>query len=167
MSRVEDVARYMGLQRLTLATAESCTAGLIASLLAEVPGAGQLLECAFVVYSPQAKLHCLGVAPEVLQRHNLTSTAVARAMAMGAAERARAGVIVANTGVADGGGAGVPAGTQCYAWLLRGEAGSPTPRIFVETCRFPGTRNEVRTLAANYAIARIPRYHALWVKGGA
>ena len=95
MSRVEDVARYMGLQRLTLATAESCTAGLIASLLAEVPGAGQLLECAFVVYSPQAKLHCLGVAPEVLQRHNLTSTAVARAMAMGAAERARAGVFVA------------------------------------------------------------------------
>jgi PncC family amidohydrolase len=167
MSRIEDVVRYMSLQNLSLATAESCTAGLIASMLAEVPGAGELLECAFVVYSPQAKLHCLGIAPEVLEQNNLTSTAVARAMATGAAQRARASVIVANTGVADSGGTGVPAGTQCYAWLLRNEGGGPAPRVFVETCRFPGTRNEVRTIAASYAIERIPHYHAVWVKEGA
>ncbi|WP_368639412.1 nicotinamide-nucleotide amidohydrolase family protein [Castellaniella ginsengisoli] len=167
MIRIEDVARYMHLRHLTLATAESCTAGLIASLLADMPGAGTLLECAFVVYSPHAKLHCLGVQPDVLREHNLTSTAVAGAMALGAAQRARAGVIVANTGVADEGGDGVPAGTQCYAWLLRGGERKPAPRLFVETCQFPGSRNEVRVIAAHHALARIPHYHALWAKEGA
>ncbi len=162
MTETENVVCYMTRHGLTLATAESCTAGLIASRLAEVPGAGALLECAFVVYSPQAKRHCLGVPEEVLAHHNLTSTAVASAMALGAAERAQANVIVANTGVADEGADGVPAGTQCYAWLLRGPAAGAEPALFVETRRFSGGRNAVRRFAADYAILRIVHYHALW-----
>ncbi len=165
MTETENVAQYMSRHGLTLATAESCTAGLIASRLAEIPGAGALLECAFVVYSPEAKRHCLGVPGEVLRRHNLTSTAVARAMALGAAERARANVVVANTGVADGQADGVAPGTQCYAWLLR--APGREPAVFVETRRFEGGRNAVRCFAADYAIMRIMHYHALWLKAAA
>ena len=162
MTETENVAGYMKRHGLTLATAESCTASLIASQLAEVPGAGALLECAFVVYSPEAKRHCLGVPAEVLARYNLTSTEVASAMARGVAERAQASVIVANTGVADGGADGVPAGTQCYAWLLRSPQDGTDSMLFVETRQFSGGRNAVRCFAAEYALMRIIHYHTQW-----
>lgn len=161
MTEIENVANYLRRRSLTLATAESCTAGLIASQLAEVPGAGGLLECAFVVYSPAAKRSCLGVSDKILRQYNLTSTEVSCAMAKGAAERCSASVIIANTGVADDGGEGVEAGTQCYAWLLR-TPGIPT-RIYTETRQFSGSRNEVRQMAAEYALQRIQHYHAQWL----
>ncbi len=165
MTETENVVRYMKRHGLKLATAESCTAGLIASRLAEIPGAGALLECAFVVYSTEAKRHCLGVPAEVLQRYNLTSTEVASAMARGAAERVQANVIVANTGVADEGGNGVPAGTQCFAWLLRDLGAGGESALFSETRHFSGGRNAVRSFAADYAIMRIMHYHDHWRTG--
>lgn len=154
----ESVARYLSEHRLTLATAESCTAGLIASMLADVRGAGDLLECAFVVYSPAAKMRCLGLRSETLRRYNLTSQEVAREMAVGASERCDASVIVANTGVADDGVGGVEAGTQCYAWLFRAE-GKAEPRIYTETHQFNGGRNAIRRLSATYALLRLVHYH--------
>lgn len=160
MSETDSLIRYMQRESLQLATAESCTAGLIASTLADVPGAGSLLECAFVVYTPQAKRDCLGVAQAVLAMHNLTSVEVASAMVAGAAQRCRANVVLANTGVADGAGDGVEAGTQCYAWLFRG-AGLHS-RIYAETVHFSGGRNTVRRNAADYALLRIIHYHAQW-----
>lgn len=105
--------------RLVVATAESCTASLIASRLAGVPGAGDVLECAFVVYDPKAKRRCLGVPEEVLATHNLTSEAVALAMANGALRSSDASLAIANTGVADASDPGIQAGTQCYAWIFR------------------------------------------------
>ena len=84
MKEVKEVAAYVKRHGLTLVTAESCTAGLIASRLAEVPGAGKLLDCAFVVYTVSAKQRCLGVSRETIERCNLTSEAVAREMALGA-----------------------------------------------------------------------------------
>lgn len=161
MTDIENVANYMRRHSLTLATAESCTAGLIAAQLAEVPGAGGLLECAFVVYSPDAKRSSLGVSDEILRQYNLTSTEVSCAMAKGAAERCTASVVIANTGVADDGGDGVQPGTQCYAWLLR-IAGLPST-IYTETRQFSGSRNEVRQMAAEYALQRIQHYHAQWL----
>jgi PncC family amidohydrolase len=154
----EGVARYLSEHGLTLATAESCTAGLIASMLADVAGAGQLLECAFVVYSPQAKMRCLGLRRETLERYNLTSQEVAREMALGASRRCMASVIVANTGVVDDGGEGVEPGTQCYAWLFRAPD-SPRPRIYTETHQFNGGRTAVRRLSATYALLRLVHYH--------
>ncbi|MBU9365993.1 CinA family protein [Burkholderia multivorans] len=155
---LQALAGYMRGHGLLLATAESCTAGMIASFLADIPGAGELLDCAFATYSVQAKQRCLGVDPELLRRHNLTSEPVARAMAEGAARLTPANVIVANTGVADGGGAGVPAGTQCYAWLYKRD-GAP-PAIYTETRRFPGDRSAVRRASALYALSRVAHYHA-------
>ena len=65
--------KYLKAHSLVVVTAESCTAGLIASRLAAAPGAGEVLECAFVVYDPKAKHRCLGVPAEILERNNLTS----------------------------------------------------------------------------------------------
>ncbi|MDH2239938.1 nicotinamide-nucleotide amidohydrolase family protein [Pigmentiphaga sp. GD03639] len=156
MRTIEDIAREMRERKLLLATAESCTAGLIAAMLADVEGAGALLDCAFVVYSPDAKRHALGVPERILRTYNLTSEHVARAMGRGALARSRANVAIANTGVADGGGDGVAAGTQCYAWVFRGGEGKIA--VYSETRRFPGGRNAVRERAARHALERLPYY---------
>jgi PncC family amidohydrolase len=74
---------------LTLVTAESCTAGLMTSILADVPGCGQVLDAGYVVYSPEAKQRCLGVSPDTMERFGLTSEEVAREMALGALEAAK------------------------------------------------------------------------------
>ncbi|MBX6318062.1 MAG: nicotinamide-nucleotide amidohydrolase family protein [Pigmentiphaga sp.] len=155
MYDLEGVVRGMTDRGLLLVTAESCTAGLIASMLAGVPGAGALLDCAFVVYSPQSKLRALGVPDRILHAYNLTSEPVARAMAQGALARSRANVAIANTGVADGGGAGVVAGTQCFAWAFGTPGGV---EMFSETRRFTGNRAQVREQAAQYALGRLMQY---------
>lgn len=156
MPNIEEVADYLREHQLRLATAESCTAGLIAARLAEVPGAGQVLDCAFVVYSPEAKMGCLGVSADTLREHNLTSEPVAREMVEGAMRASQASVAIANTGLADDSDPDVPAGTQCFAWAFRdGEA----LRVYSETRRFPGDRQAVRAAAAAYALGQIPFYH--------
>lgn len=150
-------AEYLKRHGLVVATAESCTAGLIAATLAEAKGAGQVLESAFVVYDPKAKKRCLGVPDEVLENHNLTSEPVALAMARGALSHSDAQLAIANTGVADDSDPAIPCGTQCFAWVFRrGEQ----VHAFAETRVFAGDRNAVRTAAAHYALERIAHYHA-------
>jgi PncC family amidohydrolase len=157
MQEAKDIAEYMKRYSLVLVTAESCTAGLIASRLAEVPGAGKLLECAYVVYSPAAKQRCLDVKRETIEKHNLTSEAVAREMALGAISRSDANLAVSNTGVTDGTDPQIPAGTQCFAWVFRRRDGELT--VHSETHRFDGDRNQIRQAAANFALRRIPELH--------
>lgn len=142
---------------LKLVTAESCTAGLIASTLADSEGAGELLECAFVTYSPGAKQRCLGVRPETLERFNLTSEEVAREMAEGALRASHADLAVSNTGVTDDVDPEIPAGTQCYAWAFRN--GDRAPVVFSETRRFHGDRHGIRQQSAEHALKRIPHWH--------
>jgi len=154
---IEEVAAFMKENSLMLVTAESCTAGLIAATLADIPGAGQLLDCAFVVYSPEAKQRCLSVRSETLDQFNLTSEEVAREMAHGALGNSRANVSVSNTGVTDDTDDDIPAGTQCFAWAF--ETDSADKRIvFSETKRFSGDRVSIREASANYALQRIPHY---------
>jgi len=143
---------------LKLVTAESCTAGLIASTLADAKGAGQLLECAYVTYSPAAKQRVLGVKPETIERFNLTSEEVAREMAEGALRAGQAQVAVSNTGVTDDVDPEIPAGTQCWAWAFRRPGAEPV--IFSETRRFDGDRHTIRERSAEHALARIPHWHA-------
>ena len=149
-------AAYLREHGLVLVTAESCTAGLIASRLAAVPGAGRVLESAFVVYDPRAKHRYLGVKKSTLERFNLTSEPVALEMARGALAHSEADVAVSNTGVADDSDPEVPAGTQCFGWAFR--EGSRT-QIYTETRRFQGERNRIREAAADYALQRIAHYH--------
>ncbi|ATU68379.1 CinA family protein [Piscinibacter gummiphilus] len=136
-----------------MVTAESCTAGLIASTVADVPGAGGLLDCAFVTYSPEAKQRCLGVQASTLEKFNLTSETVAREMAIGALNNSRANLAVSNTGVTDPVDDEVAPGTQCYAWIFVGKGGRRT--VYSETRVFEGDRSEIRLASARYALSRI------------
>jgi PncC family amidohydrolase len=159
MNAIERVALFMRDNKLTLVTAESCTAGMIASMLADIPGAGTLLDCAFIVYSPDAKRRCLGVSQETLDRHNLTSEAVAREMALGAAIRSPANVVIANTGLADDTDDGIPAGTQCFAWVFKTGPADARPAVYTETRRFEGGRHDIRKAAAAYALERMAKLY--------
>jgi len=165
MDAVCRAADFMRRHQLLLATAESCTAGLIAATLADLPGAGQLLDCAFVTYSPQAKQRCLDVDPETLRRYGLTSEEVACEMALGALAHSRANMAIANTGVADDRDARIPAGTQCFAWAFKGSRGR-APKIYSETRRFSGDRAAVRQTSAEHALGRIPHYGGLALAAG-
>ncbi|HBT32215.1 MAG TPA: ompetence-damaged protein [Pusillimonas sp.] len=159
MNELQAVAHFMEHHGLVLVTAESCTAGLIASHLADVPGAGKLLDCAFVVYSTEAKVQCLNISEETLRAHNLTSEPVAREMALGALSNShRANVAISNTGLADGTDPDLPAGTQCFSWAFRGAAGQ-ADKVFTETRRFSGDRVQIREATAIYALERLPAYY--------
>ncbi|MBP0631569.1 nicotinamide-nucleotide amidohydrolase family protein [Cupriavidus sp. AcVe19-1a] len=168
------IARYLRRHGIQVVTAESCTAGLIASRIAEVPGCGDVLYCSIVAYSPSAKEQLLRVPSETIRRYGLTSEEVSLAMALGAMQLTGADLALANTGVADDGGDGdTPAGTQCFAWVFRrpghvdGEvlAAPAGVAVFTETRRFPGERNAVREAAADWALARICHYHELARRG--
>jgi nicotinamide-nucleotide amidase len=99
-------------RRLTLATAESCTGGLIAAILTEVPGSSDVFERGFITYSNSAKTELLGVPADLIARHGAVSEEAARAMAAGALAHSRADISVAVTGVAgpEGGTAEKPVG---------------------------------------------------------
>lgn len=155
---LESVLDYLQDHKLKLATAESCTAGLIASTIAELPGYGGLLECAFVTYSAEAKITCLGVKRETIETHGLTSEQVAREMAEGALRISRANLAASTTGLAgpSNGDSDIPVGTVCLAWAFQE---GDTVTTFSETRKFDGDRNQVRQSSADYAISRIWYYH--------
>jgi nicotinamide-nucleotide amidase len=96
-----DAARAKGLR---LATAESCTGGLIAALLTEIPGSSDVVERGFVTYSNEAKEDLLGVPGDLIRQYGAVSEPVARAMAEGALKHSLAHVAVAVTGIAGPGG---------------------------------------------------------------
>jgi nicotinamide-nucleotide amidase len=107
---------------LRIATAESCTGGLVAGLLTEIPGSSAVVERGFVTYSNDAKTEMLGVPAELLAAHGAVSEAVARAMAEGALARSLADVAVAITGIAGPGGATAtkPVGLVHFGLAARG-----------------------------------------------
>jgi nicotinamide-nucleotide amidase len=135
----------------TLALAESCTAGLLSSRLASVPGASRFLDRAYVTYSNQAKQDLLGVDPALLARHGAVSEEVVRAMAAGA-RRAGATIGVAITGIAgpDGGTPDKPVGLVFLA--TSGAAGERVRRA-----HFPGERDRVRLQASQLALEMLRR----------
>ena len=109
------------------ATAESCTGGLIAGLLTEIPGSSAVLERGFVVYSNAAKQELLGVPAETLVNYGAVSGETAVAMAEGALRASRAEVAVSVTGIAgpDGGTAAKPVGLVHFACARRGSRPPP------------------------------------------
>jgi len=161
MQEIENVVAFLQREALVLATAESCTCGLMASLLGDIPGCGQVLECGFVAYSPEAKNRLLEVNFATIDKFGLTSEEVAREMAVGALRAATgANIAVANTGVADDEQED-EGGTQCYAYALkRGE------RLLVvsETVQFEGDRVEIRKQAARHGLTRLPERYVELLK---
>ncbi len=107
-----------------IATAESCTGGLVAALLTEVAGSSDVVERGYVTYSNAAKAEAIGVPAGLIAQHGAVSEPVARAMAEGALERSEAQLTVAITGVAGpgGGSADKPVGLVWFATAREGEA---------------------------------------------
>lgn len=111
-AQVLDAARSRGAR---IATAESCTGGLIAATLTEVPGSSDVVDRGFVTYSNAAKQQMLAVPAELLDRHGAVSEEVAAAMASGALSRSDASIAVSVTGIAGPGGSEYkPEGRVCF-----------------------------------------------------
>ncbi len=114
------------------ATAESCTGGMIISLLTDIPGSSSMVDRGFVTYSNEAKTEMLGVSPETLEKHGAVSAETAHEMAAGALKHSRAGIALAVTGIAgpDGGSAEKPVGLVWFGLALSGEPVVTEKRIF-------------------------------------
>ena len=133
---------------LHLATAESCTAGLISMTLAAVENSGNFYNSGFVTYSESAKVRLLGVSERVLEQYTAVSEHTVREMAQGACDRSKEPVSLAISGYAgpDGGEDGTPAGTIWVGWkLANGD-------IYAECQQFDGEPKEVMEQGALFAI---------------
>ena len=137
---------------LTLATAESCTGGMVAERLTSVPGSSDAFVGAVVAYSDEVKVHELAVPADVLARHGAVSAEAAAAMASGARERLRADVAVAVTGIAGPGG-GTPEKPVGLVYLDAEGPGGSLSADFV----FPGDRGSIRRRATVTALHLLRR----------
>lgn len=144
------VGRLLGERGETLATAESCTGGLIAAAITSVAGSSEWFEAGFVTYANRAKTALLGVLPETLAAHGAVSEATVREMASGARARAATTWAVAVSGIAGptGGTAHKPVGTVCFAWA--GPDG-----VTAATRHFRGNRAAVRIQTVEWALAAL------------
>lgn len=135
------------LKKHTLATAESCTGGLVASAITAIPGSSRVFTHGFVTYANAAKTQMLGVSEALLATHGAVSEPVARAMAEGARSRANVDYAISTTGIAgpDGGTAEKPVGT---VWF--GLAGPATTRAYHRL--FQGDREAIREQAVAFAL---------------
>ncbi len=136
-----------------LATAESCTGGMVAAACTDLAGSSQWFERGFVSYSNASKTELLGVPADLIAAHGAVSEAVARAMAEGALAHAHAHTSLAVTGVAGptGGSDCKPVGTVWFAWCVAGQTHS-------EVRHFAGDRAAVRRATLCHALARLARW---------
>lgn len=137
-------------RRLMLATAESCTGGLIAAACTDLAGSSNWFERGFVTYSNAAKTSMLGVDAALVETHGAVSEPVARAMAQGALQHSLAQVAVAVTGVAgpSGGSIDKPVGTVWLAWAL-------PSGVYAQRQQFTGDRAAVRGATVQHALAHL------------
>ena len=149
-SQCERLAQALVARNWMLATAESCTGGLIAAACTDLSGSSAWFERGFVTYSNEAKTELLGVDAGLIAQHGAVSEVVARAMAFGAVRHSRAHASVAVTGVAGptGGSREKPVGTVWFGFQVDGILSS-------ETRRFPGDRAAVRGATVQHALARL------------
>jgi nicotinamide-nucleotide amidase len=144
-----------------MATAESCTGGMIAAACTDLAGSSQWFERGFVSYSNEAKHDMLGVPKALIEQHGAVSEAVAQAMVLGALKKSQAQVALAVTGIAGptGGSPAKPVGTVCFAWGLPTDGGptigAETVWVKVQTCHFEGDRAAVRQATLTHALGQL------------
>ena len=147
---VERLASALAARGERIATAESCTGGLVAAACTARAGSSDWFERGFVTYSNEAKTELLGVDAALIAAHGAVSEEVARAMAAGALARSRATLAAAVTGIAGPGGAvpGKPVGTVWLAWGRRGA-------LHAERLQLGGDRDAVRAATVAQALQRL------------
>jgi nicotinamide-nucleotide amidase len=152
LAEAEALLALLRARQLKLATAESCTGGLISATLTAIAGSSDVVERGFVTYSNEAKREMLGVSEESLAAAGAVSEEVARAMAEGALERSRADIALSVTGIAGPGGA---TATKPIGLVFIGAAGRGRA-LMVERNVFPGDRAAVRlaSVSAAFRLAR-------------
>jgi nicotinamide-nucleotide amidase len=135
-------------RRWRLATAESCTGGLVAGALTAIAGSSDVVERGFVTYSNTAKAELLGVPPELIAEHGAVNAETAAAMAQGAVARAPVDIAISVTGIAGPGGATAtkPVGLVVFGLALRDGTCRTERRIF------PGDRSAIRQAAVQRAL---------------
>ena len=144
LQRIAQCAQHQGLR---LTTAESCTGGLIAKLLTDLPGSSNWFGYGFVTYSNAAKSDLLGVDPQTIESHGAVSDATVRAMAEGALARARADYAIAVSGVAGPGG-GTAQNPVGSVWIACA-GGGPTATRHLQ---LDGDRASIREQSARQAL---------------
>jgi nicotinamide-nucleotide amidase len=150
--RVLDLCRAKGLK---LATAESCTGGLVAGALTEIAGSSDVVECGYVTYSNAAKQAMLGVPAAVMERHGAVSRQTAEAMAQGALERSAADVAVAVTGIAGPPGPGGSSPEKPVGLVHFAAAARDGRRLHREKRYGDAGRRQVRLMSVAEALAMI------------
>lgn len=150
----ERVVQGLKQQKLTIALAESCTGGLIAKRLTDIPGASQVLEFGWVTYSDHAKQKMLGVSPETLQKYTAVSPETALEMAKGAREKSGADIGLSVTGYAgpDGGTEEHPVGTVFIGLSWQGGE-----KVICPPRRYMRSREQVRRSSASHALDLVRR----------
>ena len=145
---LEQLARQMIDSGLRLATAESCTGGMLAHWVTTLAGSSSWFECGFVTYSDESKIGILGIQPETLDRYGAVSTQVAEQMVQGALRNSTADIAVSITGIAgpSGGSAVKPTGTVYISTARRDQLPSTTHHLF------DGDRTAVREQCAIQAL---------------
>jgi nicotinamide-nucleotide amidase len=138
--KVEELSELLREKGLMLASAESCTGGMIAAAMTDLAGSSDVFERGFVTYSNKAKQEMLGVNPATLNQHGAVSEAVAREMAFGAVENSMANIAVSITGIAgpSGGTQEKPVGLVYIAICVQGGKQNAVQ------CNFSGDRKDVR-----------------------
>lgn len=143
-------------RRLTLTACESCTGGLLASMIADVPGCSDVFLGGLITYANDAKASLAGVSPDLITRHGAVSAPVASAMAHGSLQRLGASASLAITGIAgpSGGSHDKPVGTVWISLALRQQASDP---LITDTRRFAltGDRRHIRELSARLALGML------------
>jgi len=149
-AQVRELGDALRAHGVLMASAESCTGGLIAATCTMLAGSSDWFDTGFVTYSNAAKTTQLGVPPALIDAHGAVSDEVVRAMAEGALARSQAGVVVAVTGIAgpSGGSATKPVGTVWLAWALRGG------ELHSERLQLAGDRTAVRVQTVQRALQR-------------
>jgi nicotinamide-nucleotide amidase len=139
----------------TVATAESCTGGLLAKMLTDIPGSSRYFQRGWITYSNEAKTDLLDVPPQLLVQYGAVSESVVRAMAQSARQKSAADFALSISGIAgpDGGTPTKPVGTVCIALAHAGA-------VQAKTFNFPGDRENIRDRSAKMALTLL-RYHLL------
>ena len=151
MTRLRDILDLAKARGVMVATAESCTGGMVAAALTDLPGSSAMFERGFVTYTNAAKIAMLGVSDTTLRAHGAVSEAVAREMAEGAIARSEAQLAVSITGIAGPGGSEhKPEGRVCFGLARKGRA------TRTQTVEFgaPG-RDTVRARSRDHALGLI------------